>query len=303
MARQKRTDPGPGSGPQRYPGTFLLAFREAAARLQWTVQRALGDAVACVDAEGREQVIPLENLYRRARRAPRASWPGLIAGFLRILRAGQVAELPGELAEVADCLLVRVGRPPEGAAAWSQPLPGTGLVVNLVIDYAQSLFYVPAALVAKSGRPAAEWVERAAANLRAQTPADCFEVGHDESGLLGCSVRDGYDAARSLLLDDLLPEGRDDGYFVALPGHDELLVLPVTQRTLEHLPLLKALAEQQCRTAPHPITDDVFWIRAGVWHLFPLQFDGDSLSGEPPPEFQEVLQRLAPQGGAEGAAP
>ena len=35
----------------------------------------------------------------------------------------------------------------------------------------------------ESGRPGEEWLERALANLRAQTPEECFQILHDESGL------------------------------------------------------------------------------------------------------------------------
>src|SRR5207249_9335425 len=83
MGRENRSDPGYGSGPQRYPGSFLLAFREAVAALDWKVVRWLGGAVECSDAGGREHVVGLENLYRRARREERASWPELIATFLQ----------------------------------------------------------------------------------------------------------------------------------------------------------------------------------------------------------------------------
>src|SRR5262249_13736956 len=135
-----RTNPGQGSGSPRYPGTFLQAFREAAADLKWAVVGWLGPAVKCRDAEGHEHVVGLENLYRRARRAPRPDWPTLIKEFLNQALAGeQVHELPTELAPLASQLLVRLGQPfspREGdAALWSQPIDSTGLVLNLVIDY------------------------------------------------------------------------------------------------------------------------------------------------------------------------
>src|SRR5947207_7617559 len=72
MPPQARSDPGHGSGPARYPGTFLLAFREAAGELNWQVRRWLGAVVDCADAEGREHQVGLENLYRRARRVNRS---------------------------------------------------------------------------------------------------------------------------------------------------------------------------------------------------------------------------------------
>src|SRR5260370_18828673 len=112
MNRAKRSNPGQGSPRPKYPGTFLLAFREAAAGLDWQVRRWLGSAVECLDASGQEQVVGLENLYRRARREDRAGWPELIAGFLRGVHAGQFAKPPRDLAEAPDRLLCGVRPPP-----------------------------------------------------------------------------------------------------------------------------------------------------------------------------------------------
>src|SRR5437660_1221143 len=111
MSRRSRSHPGLGSPPPRYPGTFLLAFREAAASLKWQVRRWRGAVVECVDDRGREQVVGLENLYRRARREERSTWPELIAAFLGSVPTEQLDHPPASLAEVADRLLVRLGPP------------------------------------------------------------------------------------------------------------------------------------------------------------------------------------------------
>jgi hypothetical protein len=97
-----------------------------------------------------------------------------------------------------------------------------------------------------------------------------------------------------MLLDKLLPETTADGCFVAIPGRDQLLVLPVTTSGLAHLPLLKALAQKSHKSAPYSISDDVFWIRAGRWQRFPIQIRGEHIAVEPPADFLEILQRLAP---------
>jgi hypothetical protein len=301
MNGRSRSHPGQGSPPPRYPGSFLLALREALAALGWQVRRWLGNAVECVDGEGREQVVGLENLYRRARREDRAGWPELIAGFLRSVHGEQFENPPQDLAEVADRILVRIGQPLASRTGelevWSQPLPDTGLSLTLVVDYPRSMFYVTTKMVADSGRPGEAWLERALANLQALTPADCFQVLHAESGLRQCGVGDAYDSSRILLLDALLPEGRADGYFAALPGRDELLVLPVTVAGLAHVPLLKTLAEKNFKTAPYPITDQVFWIQGGVWRRFAIEIRGERVTVQPPAEFMEVLKRLIPDAG------
>jgi hypothetical protein len=299
MSLEHRSHPGFGNGPPRYPGTFLLAFREAVAELGWQIRRWLGTAVECVDAEGREQVVGLENLFRRARRQERTDWPELIAEFLRTGQEAPIDDPPADLAEVADQLLVRVGPPlprrSDGPEVWSQPIAGTNLYINLVIDFPQSMFYVTEALLAASNEPGADWLTRALANLQARTPADSFAMLHEESGLRQSRVGDAYDSSRALLLDALLPEHRTWGFLVALPGRDELLVMPVTGAALQFLPMLKVVAEKNYQSAPYPISDDVFWIHQEQWRVFGITVQNNEATIEPPPEFLPLLAELMPE--------
>src|SRR5262249_21217209 len=156
---------------------------------------------------------------------------------------------------------------------------------NLVLDRPETMSYVTEQMVAESGRPGDEWLEKALANLRTRTPADCFEVLHEESGLLLCSVGDAYDSSRSLLLDALLPGDPALGFLIALPSRDELLVLPVAARALPHVHLLKFLAEKNYPIAPYPITQAVYWVQNGVWRPFPIEIRQDKVVLEPPDEF------------------
>jgi hypothetical protein len=92
----------------------------------------------------------------------------------------------------------------------------------------------------------------------------------------------------------LLPETTAEGYFVAVPGRDDLLVLPVNAAGLAHVPLLKTLAEKNHQAAPYSISDEVYWVRGGKWQLFRIVMKGGKVTVQPPQEFMEVLQRLAP---------
>jgi hypothetical protein len=291
-----RSNPGLGSGPPRFPGTFILSFREAAAGLSWQIRRWLGEAVECLDPAGKERTVGLENLYRQARRVPREEWPALIREFLTAA-SGDV-DLPADLGQVADQILVRLGRPltglPGGLRAWSQSIAVTDFVLNLVIDYPRSMSYVTEELVAESGRPGDDWLEQAVRNLRARTPADAFQVIHEPSGLLLCAVADAYDSARVLLLDTLLPDANELGYFVGVPCRDELLVLPVNPRTFRHVHLVRILAEKSHGGDPYPISDQVYWVRGTVWHPFPIDVGENEVSVRPPPEFLPLLEQLRP---------
>jgi hypothetical protein len=296
MAKQhRRSDPGTGTG-ARYPGSFLLALREALARLGWRVERFLPRSVVCRDPSGKEQLLGLENLYRRARREDRAEWVELIVGFLGSVDLEQLRDAPKDLGEVTDRLMVRIGQPLKAPSAegalWSQPLGDTGLQLNLVIDYPQSMVYVTEKMVEESGRPGETWLEPALANLKEKTPAACLETIDPESGLRLCAVGDAYDASRALLLDALLPEFEERGYFVALPSRDELLVLPVTKEAIVNVAWLKALADRNAKAAPYSISDEVYWVRGGAWLCFPIELQDKQLNITPPPEFLGILDEL-----------
>jgi hypothetical protein len=285
-----------------------LAFREAITKAKWQVRRWLGPVAECVDEKGREQVIGLENLFRRLRREKREQWPMLMMDFLGAVSAAEPGtSLPSDLASAAEQLMVRLGPPFRRNAGdtqiWYQAVGRTGLGMNLVVDHPSRMCYVTEQLVRDSGRPPQEWLDKAVENLHSRTPADCLQVLDPESGIRMCTVGDAYDSSRVLLLDQLLPEYRANGSFVALPSRDQLLILPVTRQGLLNVHLLKRLADKNYQTAPYAISDVVFWVRSGMWHPFGVQFRGREATLSPPPEFAEILARLAtenPSAGLDG---
>lgn len=296
MYPRGRTDPDQTTSPPRYPGSFLLAVREALAEMQWEARRWLGMAVECVDAAGRDQVLGLENLYRRLRREDRETWPALILEVLRSVPAEPLEQV--KLHDVAERILLRLGPPfspgSEGKEIWFEPLVGKRLGLTLVIDHPNSMAYVTTEQIAESQETAAAWVERAIANLSSKTPVNCVREVHPASGLRQCEVGDAYDSSRAMLLDTMLPGHDENGFFVVVPGRDHLLVMPVVKEALEHLAWLRALAARTHKTVPYPISGEVFWVRRGAWHHFAIQAHQKQVVMSPPPEFVEVLLRLAP---------
>ncbi|MFN4259343.1 MAG: hypothetical protein ACK4RK_08585 [Gemmataceae bacterium] len=300
MPPRGKSDPGFGSGGPRYPGTFLLAFREAARQLGWQVRQITGHLAECRDAEQEERAVGLENLFRRLRRADRSNWPALIVEFLRSAASIEVDELSStNLNEVSERLLARIGPRMEGAGAearvWHQPLGETGLFVNLVIDFEQGMAYVTEQMVEESGRPGAEWLNVALANLHDRTPPDCFHMIDEDIGLRACLIHDAYDSSRALILDELLPEAQW-GCFVAVPGRDHLLILPVTADSLGTVHLLKFLAQKDYQNTPYAISDQVYWVHDKDWHHFGIELEQDKATVQPPPAFVEILPELLPEG-------
>jgi hypothetical protein len=306
MRPQSRSNPGLGFGGPRYPGTFLLALREAFRRLEWSARNWLGDAVECTDANGRDQLLALENLYRRVRPVERAAWSDVLVEFLQQIPDEALVNPPASLEEVADRVLVRLGPPfaasDAPAEVWSHRIAGSMIVATLVIDYPNSMSYVTAQMIADSGHDGDYWLGRALQNLRASTPPAPLTEAHAESGLLHCEIGDAYDSSRALILDDLLPDAAADGSFVVVPGRDHLLVLPVRAQSLAFLPWLRSIAIRTHKTLPYPISAEIFWVRAGRWLHFPVEVQGDKALVNPPEEFVEVLRRIAPDLPEEGPA-
>jgi hypothetical protein len=160
--------------------------------------------------------------------------------------------------------------------------------------------YVTSRLIAESGQPGEYWLERAVQNLRSQTRDGAFAEVHPESGLLQSEVGDAYDSSRALILDQLLPGHEGEGFFVAVPGRDHLLVLPVSGPALSFLPWLRSVATRTQRNLPYPISGEVFWVRRGAWYHFAIEVQGEKALVNPPPEFLEVLERIAPNLPEEG---
>ena len=180
------SNPGYGFGGPRYPGTFLLALREALAKLNWQATAWKGSSVECTDPNGLSQHIGLENMYRRLKREPRNSWPNLLVDLLSSVPP-EAATPPDDLHDVADQLFVRLGPPfarqDPDLDVWCQPLVGDHLSASLVIDYPSSMSYVTERMVATSGEDGAHWLERALANLRGKSEAGCIAEVHPETGV------------------------------------------------------------------------------------------------------------------------
>jgi hypothetical protein len=298
MPSRHRSDPGSGSGQPRYPGTFLLAFKEALAGMGWEAQRWLGETVECVDDKGRQHVVSLEGIHRRARRVRRAQWPKVIASFLSIGKSHPQDGPPMDLATVQDRLLPRLGPLPppssDWAEIWQHSIPGTPLNVHLVLDVEQHIILVPVEAIDKSGTPGEKWLEIALANLRILTPVENFELAHEDSGLLQCAITDNYDCSRALIVESLLPAS-PFGYLVAVPGRNELLVLPITPEGLNFLPTFKKVIENNHQSDPAPISDEIFWVKDGTWRVMPMKVNerGEACM-QPPQEFYAVLREVIP---------
>jgi len=284
------------SPPRNYPEPFLAAFRDATSQLNWQVVGWRKDNVECLDETGKEQSIGLHNLYLRAQKHPPEDWKRLVIEFLQRVNVHQFEGLGDKpLEDLVEQLLVRVGQPftprRSGLTVWEMPLGDTGLVANLVIDYPQAMAYVNTEQIEKSGLPGEHWLEIALDNLRDRTPDDALQAIDADTGLHVCEVGDSYESSRSLILDRLLPS-QSGGYLVAIPHRDLLFAMPVELRGVKQFHFLKMLANRYHPDAPYAISDEVYWVHEGIWHLFPIEMSDTNVNVIPPEEFVEVMNEL-----------
>jgi hypothetical protein len=248
-----------------------------------------------VQASGADpQFIGLVNLHRRATGSERAEWPTMIREFLGHRAAFLKAPpLPDDLTTIASRLRPRLGRPcdrTDKTPPWGIPLPGTGLEINLVVDFPHGMVYVTAHMLARSRKKGEDLLDVALENLRAATPNDYFERASDELDIYIGHLGDGYDAARALLVEELMPDA-PAGFWVAIPSREELAVWPVSFTGLSRVHALKLYAEENFHKHAYAVSDAVFWVWNGTWYEFGITV-GDEVYLDAPEAFGEALQVL-----------
>jgi hypothetical protein len=294
-------DPSSGHDPPVLPSGFRAAVTHALADMGYSVASWEADGVN-VHAPARpgEQYVGLSNLHRRAKAAEKAQWPAMIREFLsHVTGALCGAKIPDDLLTVASQLRPRLGKPftrEAKAYPWGVPLPGTGLEINLVIDYPHTMAYVTEEMLAKTGKAGEDLLDLALANLKAETPPDFLDKVSEELDIFVGHTGDGYDAARALLVEDLLPES-PAGFWVAVPSREELAVWPVSFAALSKIHVVKLFAQDNYRDHAYPVTDEVFWLWRGMWYPFGISVDDANITISPPEEFMTALKRL--EGGEE----
>jgi hypothetical protein len=280
---------------ERLSPLFLQVLDDRAAAQGLTIVGWHENGATLETADGKEATLFFTNVYRRCKELPPDDWPDVIDPFLSQIVAKN--DLPNSLAEVADQLMVRLGArftdAPEIQRPWAEPLGETGLEIQLVIDYPERMIFVPNQMVLASGKSAEEWIKLGLRHLREQTPADWFDVLDQDSGLKVASVGDSYDAARALILEELLPETAREGNWVLPLGRDRLFCLPTGLGRVHHVHLLKVLADKKYATVPYPISEEVFWVHGRKWLHFPIELGDNKVQVFPPKEMVDELGWLS----------
>jgi len=290
------------AGPAPYPKAFIQCVEATLSQLGLSVKSWDGEHLSVINDEGKDSRVYLGNLFRRTQNHPPDDWPDMILHFLRHITA-PMDEIPDDLHNCPQQLMPRIGQPidlpMDKERPWSQSLNETDLCLNLVIDYPDRMAYVMERMVDASGEPAQHWVEIAMDNLAQRTTGEWVHVIDEESGISCSTVNDSYDAARALILERLLPDKSEHGFFVLLLGRDHLFFMPVNSETMARVHVLRLLGENNVKKTPYAISDEVFWVNQGEWYHFPIEVQDERVIVTPPDAFLQALDLVEEEDGEE----
>ena len=286
--------------PEKYPFAFRAAVVRELEAHGLGIKEWRDGGVDLEREDGAEHFVPLFDLFRQVSAAPPEAAEGLVRQFFQPPQSqpaqneppAELADMPRTMEEAAERLLVRVGRPFEEdeRAPWAMPVPGApDLSLSLVIDFPTMMAFVSPEMLAKSDTAAGDWVLRGLENLMRATPDGWFRLIHENEGIWAGNAGDSYDAARALVLCELT-QSDDLGWLVTIPTRDWVFARKVDEEGLKFFHLLKLIAQSAISEQPHPISDEVYWVRPGQpWERIPIEIEGDQVKVYPPQAFAEAL--------------
>jgi hypothetical protein len=286
--------------PAPYPKAFVIAVEEALSQLGLKIKEWEDEHLTVTDDKEKESKVYLGNLFRRTQNHPPDDWSDMALHFLKHITA-PMDDIPDDLTKCPSQLMPRIGQPIDIPQAkekpWSEPLNDTDLCLNLVIDYPDRMAYVMERMMEASGSSSQPWIDQAMDNLTDRTPKEWVHVIDEDSGISCSTVNDSYDAARSLILDRLMPDEAEFGFFVLPLGRDHLFFMPVTTETMTKVHVLRMLGQSNIRKTPYAISDEVYWVHDGMWYHFPIEVKDEKVIVSPPEAFLHVLN-LVEEGGS-----
>jgi hypothetical protein len=283
---------------EKVPEWFRTAFVQALATMGWRLVRWEAQAAIVADSKSAESCYGLENLLRKTAKLPHDQRAAKIVEHLKQLDSIRPAN---SLNAVRERLLPRLRQPlddPELAGElWSMPFQDTGLICVLVVDSPEAVHYVTVDLVAESGRSGEEWLDLALDNLRAITSADQI-VEVEEGPLYAVGTADSYDAARGMILEEIVPEADPHGYIVSVPNRDRFFFYPVADQPLDRRfasLLIQTMKEHQ--QGAYAICDRAYWVHEGEWHEvgwdWDTRWDGTGTASRSPPCVPSRCERCS----------
>ncbi len=303
---------------QKRSDDFGTLFREACARVGVTFQ-GMNEMEAKILREGSPTTVYLANIKPRVLNAPARDRPAMLDFFLRASLSAP-SDAGHTFEEVRSRLMPRIGQPfasaqmkevppskvllpgrPEETKTAQDPAKGTvvlpavpTLEVNVVVDEPQTVWYVRDKHLHEWNVTLEALMSLAVENLRRNTsPSQLRPIGQIP-GVLACATGDSYDAARLLVLKDLVVPWPREGVLAAAPTRDLLLCVRLdSMEAVRAMNPMLGFAQHLAGREGYAITGHGLWFDGTSWEYFPTRVRDKAIEAFPPPRFVEALNRLA----------
>ena len=302
---------------------FETLFEDACARLGIRLQEISADK-ATILKDGSPSSLYLANIKPRVLSAPVQHRPAILEDFLRASMT--VSSDEGHtLAEVRDRLMPRIGLPFARLAMGKGEVPpslrfiqghaeerkntrdaaqGTVVIpavppleINVVVDEPRTVWYVRRKHLTEWNLGFDALLSIAVENLRRRSsPSPLIRIDQ-MPGTLACETGDSYDAARLLILKDLVVPWPQEGVVAVVPNRD--LLLCVRLDSLDSIRAMKPMfgfAQRQSTAMGYPITGHALWFDGTMWEYIPTRPEGKGVGVFAPDRFVQALDRLGKRG-------
>ncbi len=295
---------------------FEALVRDACSQLGIRLVGFEGDR-ARIKVDGKPHTLYLTNLRRKVAMAPAADRPAVAAQFLRGMTTASSDE-GHSLEDVRDRLMPHVGLPfapgieevppyqvlipgrPEETRTAKDPAQGTLVIpalpplqINIVVDEAETVWYIRQKHLDEWKTTLGELLPVALENLRKRSPPSLLRPVEKLPGILACETGDSYDAARMLILKDVVSPWPKEGVVAAVPVRDLLLCVRLDSiDALRAMNPMFAFAQHVASSGAYDITGHALWFDGTTWEYVPTSVSEKKVSVYAPDRFVEMLNRL-----------
>jgi hypothetical protein len=254
--------------------------------------------VVSTTIEGADVRLGLGNLEQLCEQLAQDEWARVIERHFDTLfraRAAEQAfnERAARFENVRDLVKLRLygdGTFPDGAPR-REVAPG--LYALPCFDLPDTVATISADQLAGWALPDGELERVGLANLRAEAAPPVQEIDLDGVTIHALQGDSYFTASRALLLEEHLPRVALHGALVIVP-HRHLVAfhLMETQKAFLAVNKLIPIVMNMHAEKPGPVSDRLYWWRAGVFTEIPARIVGTTLQVTPPPDFVDVLAKL-----------
>jgi hypothetical protein len=176
----------------------------------------------------------------------------------------------------------------------SRPLVAGHLHESVALDDDGCVTPLTAADVETLGRSHEELLEHGAELVRRTTSPTDLRAVDTLPGMFVLLSGDGLAASRLRLLPELYPRLPLGGLVTAVPGPDQLLVVPmVSAGSMDALQMLASALGHAATHREFVLSDQLFWFDGERWMTIPVEHGEEDITVLPPPAFVATIRGLA----------